>query len=121
MIISLGNKTTFLAARKASAVVEALKKILKANKMKYQNRKEVRSWLSETEVAEYWYTVEDMGFWRKIFAKVASLMGVKVQPTKRLKCAIWSPFRGDKLYPFYDETGDMVAFRISTALSIPFS
>lgn len=91
-------------------ILEALKKILKANKMKYQNRKEVRSWLSETEVAEYWYTVEDMGFWRKIFAKVASLMGVKVQPTKRLKCAIWSPFRGDKLYPFYDETGDMVAF-----------
>lgn len=91
-------------------IFEALKKLLKANKMKYINRKEVRSWLSETEVAEYWYVVEDMGFWKKIFAKVASLFNVKVQPTKKLKCAIWSPFRGDKLYPFYDETGDMVAF-----------
>lgn len=91
-------------------VLEALRKVLKGNKMKYQNRKEVRSWLSETEVAEYWYAVEDDGFWRKIFVKVAALAGVKVQPKKRLKCAIWSPFRGDKLYPFFDEQGDMVAF-----------
>ena len=95
---------------KEKGILEALKKVLKANKMKYINRKEVRAWLSETEVAEYWYVVEDMGFWRKIFAKVAALVGVKVVPTKRLKCAIWSPFLGDKLYPFYDETGDMVAF-----------
>lgn len=91
-------------------LLEALKKVLKSNKIKYTNRKEVRKWLSETEVAEYWYVVEDDGFWRKIFAKVASLIGVKVQPKKKLKHAIWSPFLGDKLYPFFDDMGDLVAF-----------
>lgn len=34
--------------------------------MRYNNKRIVRSWLSETEVAEYWYVVKDDSFWRKI-------------------------------------------------------
>lgn len=91
------------------SVFEAVKQIFKKNKLKYQNRKIVRSWLSEQEVAEYWYVVKDDGFWAKLKRKIASIFGKKT-PKYRLKSQIWSPFRGDKLYPFFDDSGDMVAF-----------
>lgn len=91
------------------SLLSALKQVLKKNKVKYQNKKIVRSWLSEQEVAEYWYAVKDDGFWSILKRKIASIFGAAV-PEYRLKSAIWSPFRGDTLYPFFDETGDMVAF-----------
>lgn len=90
-------------------VLAAVKQILKKTKMKYLNRKIVRSLFSETEVALYWYAAKDDGFWAKLRARIANLFG-KTAPEYKLKCAIWSPFRGDKLYPFYDDSGDMVAF-----------
>jgi uncharacterized protein YggL (DUF469 family) len=88
---------------------EALKQVLKKNKIKYQNRKIVRAWLSEQECAEYWYVTKDDGFWAKLKAKVANLFG-KSMPQYKLRSVLWSPFRGDKLYPFLDDSGDMVAF-----------
>ncbi len=88
---------------------EALKSVLKKNKIKYQNRKIVRSWLSEQEVAEYWYIAKDDGFWAKLKARVASIFGQN-RPEGKLKSVIWSPFRGDKLYPFFNDEGDLIAF-----------
>lgn len=90
-------------------VYEALKSVLKKNKIKYQNRKIVRSWLSEQEVAEYWYIAKDDGFWAKLKAKISAIFG-KNMPEGKLKSVLWSPFRGDKLYPFYNDEGDMIAF-----------
>lgn len=90
-------------------IFEALKQVLKKNKIKYQNRKIVRAWLSEQECAEYWYVTKDDGFWAKLKAKVANLFG-KSMPQYKLRSVLWSPFRGDKLYPFFDDSGDMVAF-----------
>lgn len=90
-------------------VLAALKQVLKKNKIKYQNKKIVRSWLSEQECAEYWYVVKDEGFWAKLKAKVAGIFG-KTLPEYKLRSVIWSPFRGDKLYPFYYDGGDMAAF-----------
>lgn len=90
-------------------IFEALKQILKKNKIKYQNRKIVRSWLSEQECAEYWYVTKDDGFWSKLKAKIANLFGNST-PQFKLRSVLWSPFRGDKLYPFFDDSGDMVAF-----------
>lgn len=87
----------------------ALKQVLKKNKIKYQNRKIVRSWLSEKECAEYWYVVKDDGFWAKLKAKIAGIFGEST-PEYKLRSVLWSPFRGDKLYPFSDDSGDMVAF-----------
>lgn len=78
------------------------------NKMRYNNKRIVRSWFSETEVAEYWYVVKDQGFWSKILAQVKRAFG-SVTPQYKLRCAIWSPFRGDKLYPLFDEKGDYIA------------
>lgn len=88
---------------------EALKAVLKKNKIKFQNRKIVRSWLSEQEVAEYWYIAKDDGFWSKLKARISAIFGNK-KPEGKLKSVLWSPFRGDKLYPFYNDEGDMIAF-----------
>lgn len=89
-------------------ILAALKQVFKKNKIKYQNKKVVRSWLAEQEVAEYWYVVKDDGFWAKLKRKVAGIFG-KSMPEYRLKSVLWSPFRGDKLYPFFDDNGDLVA------------
>ena len=89
---------------------EVIKTLYKKNKLKYQNKKIVRSWLSETEVAEYWYVSEDLNFWEKVWTKIKKTFTGRTKPTKKLKSVLWSPFRGDKLYPFFDEYGDLVAF-----------
>ncbi|WP_106832321.1 phage portal protein [Parabacteroides pacaensis] len=96
-------------AESEKGIFEALRQVLKKNKIKYQNRKIVRSWLSEQECAEYWYVTKDDGFWTKLKVKVANLFG-KAMPQYKLRSVLWSPFRGDKLYPFFDDSGDMVAF-----------
>ena len=89
-------------------LLTALKQVFKKNKIKYQNKQAVRSWLAEQEVAEYWYVVKDDGFWAKLKRKIAGMFG-KSMPEYRLKSVLWSPFRGDKLYPFFDDNGDLVA------------
>jgi SPP1 family phage portal protein len=94
---------------KEKGVLETLKQVFKKNKLRFQNRKIVRSWLSEQDVAEYWYVSYDDGFWAKLQRKIAGLFGASM-PKYKLKSQIWSPFRGDILYPFYDDSGDLVAF-----------
>ena len=89
-------------------LLTAINQVFKKNKIKYQNKQAVRSWLAEQEVAEYWYVVRDDGFWAKLKRKVAGIFG-KSMPEYRLKSVLWSPFRGDKLYPFFDDNGDLVA------------
>lgn len=87
----------------------ALRKVLEKNKIKYQNKRIVRSWLSEQECAEYWYVVKDDVFWAKLKRKIGTLFGASA-PEYRLNSVIWSPFRGDKLYPFFDDSNNLVAF-----------
>ena len=89
-------------------LLTTLKQVFKKNKIKYQNKKAVRSWLAEQEVTEYWYVVKDDGFWAKLKRKVAGIFG-KSMPEYRLKSVLWSPFRGDKQYPFFNDNGDLVA------------
>ena len=89
-------------------LLTAINQVFKKNKIKYQNKQAVRSWLAEQEVAEYWYVVRDDGFWAKLKRTVADIFG-KSRPEYRLKSVLWSPFRGDKLYPFFDDNGDLVA------------
>lgn len=88
-------------------VFSVLKSILKGNKIKYHNKRVMRSWLSEKEAAEYWYKVEDKSWW----AKVLRLFKIKANgPANKLKVALWSPFRGDKLYPIFNEQNDLILF-----------
>lgn len=90
----------------AEQFFDVIKNILRQSKIKFVNKKVVRSWLSEQEVAEYWYTVEDIKWWRKILNKISP----SAFPTRKLKSAVWSPFRGDKLYPYFNNEGDLIAF-----------
>ena len=72
------------------------------NKIRFVNQRVVRSLLSETMVAEYWWSVEDSEFYEdKPYAGTART---------RLRCEVWSPFRGDKLVPIKDAYGDLIRF-----------
>lgn len=81
-------------------VSEALQRILHDNKEKYFNRGIARELFSYTEVAELWFPVpteaehELYGFKSKFKLRVIPL----------------KPSEGMDLYPFFDESGDMIAF-----------
>lgn len=83
---------------KQKQVLKALKRILYDVKDKSLNRKVARQVMSCTEVAELWYPIDkpnnDYGFSSKF----------------KLRVAVFSPLLGDDLFPYFDESGDMVAF-----------
>lgn len=80
------------------AVLKAVKRVLYDVKEKSLNRKVARQVFSCKECAELWYPVE----------KPNTTYGF---PSKfKLRCAVFSPLLGDTLYPYFDESGDMVAF-----------
>lgn len=80
------------------AVLFALKRILKDVKSNSMNRKIGRAIFGFKECAEYWYPVP----------KEHGKYGFKSK--FKLRCTILSPAFGDTLYPYFDDSGDMVAF-----------
>lgn len=70
-------------------MVEVLKEIWHDNKLDYRTRQMARIWMSETEVAEYWYFNGD---------------------PVRMRMQIWAHSAGDSFYPYFNEYGDMEAF-----------
>lgn len=99
------NLKTDSEDKKELDLLKVVKKTGTDNKLKFQNKREMRAWLSEKEVCEYWYRYDASGFWRKVWKKVASLAGINVMPRYKLRMQIWSPFRGDKLYPIFSDNG----------------
>lgn len=82
------------------AVLAALKRAFHDVKEKTLNRRVARSLYSTTEVAEYWYPVET--------DEEHELYGF---PTKmKFRVALFSPEFGDRLYPYFDDTRDLIAF-----------
>ena len=83
---------------KEEDVLKAVKRVLFETKSRSLNRKVARYIFSSTEAAELWYPVEKenkkYGFGSKY----------------KLRVAVFSPLKGDKLYPYFDETGDLLAF-----------
>lgn len=79
-------------------VAKALERILYDVKSNSVNRRVARALFSYKEVAELWYPVEqendNYGF----------------HSAFKLKCAVFSPMFGDTLWPYFDDSGDMVAF-----------
>jgi SPP1 family phage portal protein len=79
-------------------VLNAVKRVLFDTKSRTVNRQAAREIYSMTEAAELWYPVEspneDYGF----------------RSGYKLRVMLFSPSRGDSLYPYFDETGDMLAF-----------
>lgn len=87
-------------------IADALKRILHDVKSKSLNRKIGRSIFGYKECAEYWFVVE------KPNAKYG------FESKYKMRCALFSPAFGDTLYPYFDETGDMVAFSRSFSRTI---
>ncbi len=81
-------------------VFNGVKKILLKNKETALNKKMATILYSATEVAEYWYPVKD--------DNASSLYGFNSK--NKLKVALFSPLKGDILYPTFDDFGDMIAF-----------
>lgn len=80
-------------------VIEMITKILKSNRSTSINKELARRLFSEMEVAEYWYPVKDDRYWGSIS-----------KSKFRLRCKLFSPFLGDRLFPHFDDFGDMDAF-----------
>jgi len=76
---------------------DAIKNVLKKNKWNTLNKKRCKIVSSECEQATYWYVDETV----KENGKSAGI---------RLKYDLYSPSRGDELYPLFDDIGDMIAF-----------
>lgn len=81
-------------------VLAATSRILDDIKSHSQNRIIAKHLFKSTQVAEIWYpepvaeSHEDYGF-----------------PTKfRARMGVFSPWNGDELYPYFDPTGNMIAF-----------
>jgi SPP1 family phage portal protein len=79
-------------------VLRAVKRVLFDTKGRTLNRKIAREIFSTTEAAELWYPVE------------RSTDAYGFPSRYRLRVAVFSPAKGDRLYPYFDETGDMTAF-----------
>jgi SPP1 family phage portal protein len=79
-------------------IVKALKRVLYDVKSNSLNRKVARSIFSFKECAELWYPVPKQN------------TGYGFKSNFKLRCAVFSPEQGDVLYPYFDQTGDMIAF-----------
>lgn len=79
-------------------VVAAINKVLVSAKELALNRTVGEELMKSSEVAELWYTVQEEN----------NLYGFKSK--FKLKRFVFSPSKGDTLYPLFDETGDLIAF-----------
>lgn len=79
---------------------DALKKILSTNKEKSLNKELARELFKCTEVAILWMPIE-MDQARNLYGFESDI---------KIKSNIFSPLKGDLLYPLFDDTGDMIAF-----------
>lgn len=96
-----GNEVSYIADPenpRQEKILDATRRILRSIKSNSLNRKIARAVFSHTECAELWYSVE----------KPNNKYGFSSKNT--LRCLLLSPAFGDSLYPYFDETGDMIAF-----------
>ena len=108
----LGNPVTYDVVfndedKKQKAVIDYVYHIEDTSKTLYKNKELARRMMSEMECAELWYLTEikEQGVWNHIVKQI----GIK-KPQYQLKLKILSPALKDKLYPLFDEFGDMIAF-----------
>jgi hypothetical protein len=80
----------------------AVRSVLKKNKWNTLNKKRCKIISSECEQATYWYVAG-------VTKETTGTSGTMAK-TLRLRYDLWSPSRGDELYPLFDDMGDMVAF-----------
>ncbi len=81
-------------------VMKAFKRIIRDVKCNSINREVARTIFGFKECAEIWFPVPN----KKATSKYGFASKFK------LRCAVFSPEKGDSLYPYFDEMGDMIAF-----------
>jgi SPP1 family phage portal protein len=100
------------ADQKQKDLMAILIKTWDDNKLNYDSKKLAKFMMSETEVAELWYTEPiEPGYWKGTVNDNAS---VKF----RLRMKVLANKYGDKLYPVYNNSGDMIAFARQYSLKI---
>lgn len=83
------------------ALYESIVSMLEDVKINSLNRKIAKAIFSCTEVAELWYPVE-------IKEDEEKLYGIESEFKLRMK--ILNPMKGEVLYPYFDDYGDLIAF-----------
>lgn len=83
---------------KEDIIMRAFNRIVHDNKLKSLDRKIARNIFAYKECAEYWYAVD----------RSHNSYGYK--SSMKLKVSLFGPHNGDKLYPYFDEYNDLVAF-----------
>lgn len=78
-------------------IAKALELIYKYARINTENTQRGLSYYASCEILTVWYTVE----------KDHSLYGFPAN--KKLKCKTFSPMSGEKLYPLFDDFGDLIA------------
>lgn len=96
-----GGKIKYKSQPDGTAETKTLAKVLQTIKREktdpFKNSEVVEALLSQTEVAEIWYSKKDV-------KRPTDLSAV------RLKCNIYTPFAGNHLIPVFDEHYDLIAF-----------
>jgi SPP1 family phage portal protein len=100
-----GNPIQLKANAKAGAeagLVEVIQKTWDDNKLDYESKRLAKLMMAETEVAELWYAEEvDKDYWVGT-ANAGKLL--------RWRMKILARKYGDRLYPVYNSTGDLILF-----------
>jgi len=89
-----------------------LKRVWKDNKLDYESKTLAKLMMSETEVAEVWYSeaIEE-GYWKGTVNDTTSVKS-------RLRMKILAAKFGDSLYPVFNTMGDMIAFGRGYSVSV---
>lgn len=85
---------------KRQAIAKAIEMIYKYARVMPENKKRARSYFASCEFCTIWYAVKNPN----------TMYGF--QSEYKLKCKTFSPMDGTKLYPLFDEYGDMIAMSI---------
>lgn len=105
---ALGNPVNLLCETRDEQellVLNALKRIAHDCKLKSFRRRQLRDCSRSTEVAEIWYAVP---YNRAAPSEKHSSYGFDT--TLKVKVTSLSPWYGNVLYPYFDATGDLIAF-----------
>ncbi len=81
-------------------VLTALKRVIHDNKMEFKDREIAKEGLAFEEVAEFWYPQE--------MPETHTTYGFDTK--FKLRVMIFKPSENEKLYPTFDEYGDLIAF-----------
>lgn len=85
-------------------MLTVIKRVWEDNKLDYESKRLAKLMMSETEVAELWYTEKiEPGYWKGTVNDAPAVV-------YRLRMKVLANKFGDSLYPVFNNRGDMIAF-----------